>query len=161
MLRRNVETAKGQEAVERIGRLVRVWDDAIRIPGLGWRVGLDPLVGLVPGAGDLVGFLVGLVPVLAAIRLGAGGSVVGRMLLNVVIDGVIGAIPIVGDIFDVVWRANRKNLALLTDWLARPDRVQRSSRALLTAIVMGAVVVTGGAIWLVVELVVAAVRAFT
>ena len=157
----NIEVTERGAAIERVRRLVRLWDEAITIPGLGWRVGLDPLVGLVPGAGDLVGLLVSLGPVMVAIRLGVGGAVVGRMLLNVFIDAAVGAVPIAGDVFDVVWRANRKNLDLLTDWVAGPERVQRWSRALLTAIVIGATGLAGGAIWLVVELVLAAVRALT
>ncbi len=160
-MRRTVDTAEGQEAIARVGRLVRLWDEAVRIPGLGWRVGLDPLVGLVPGAGDLVGLLVSLGPVVVAVRLGANGAVVARMLLNVMIDAVVGAVPILGDVFDVAWRANRRNLNLLKRWLAQPHRVQGSSRALLLGLVVGAAAATGGAVWLVVELLLTVWRALT
>ena len=160
-MRRTVDTAEGQEAIARVGRLVRLWDEAVRIPGLGWRVGLDPLVGLVPGVGDLVGLLVSLGPVVVAVRLGADGAVVARMLLNVVIDAVVGAVPILGDVFDVAWRANRRNLNLLERWLAQPHRVQGSSRALLLGLVVGAAAATAGAVWLVVELLLTVWRALT
>lgn len=139
--------------LERIRALVRLWDEAVRIPGLGWRVGLDALVGLVPGAGDLVGMVVSLGPVVTAARLGAGSSVVGRMLLNVAIDAAVGAVPLVGDVFDAAWKANRRNLDLLERWLARPDRVGRSSRALLVALGLAGVGVGAGLLWLVWRLV--------
>jgi len=161
VLRRNVETAAGQEAIAQVRRLVRLWDEAIRVPGLGWRVGLDPLVGLVPGVGDLIGLLVSLGPVVTAVRLGANGAVVARMLLNVVLDAVVGAVPIAGDLFDVAWRANRRNLNLLERWLAEPHQVQRSSWAILLGLVVGAAGATAGVVWLVVQTLLAVWRALT
>ena len=106
--------------LERLRRLAQLYDTGMRIPGTQFRVGLDPLIGLLPGAGDLIGAGVALWIVLEAARLGASGFVVLRMLLNVAIDTIGGAIPVAGDVFDAVWKANLMNVGLLERHLARP-----------------------------------------
>ncbi len=116
-------------------RLVRIWDDAVRIPGTALHVGLDPILGLVPGVGDALGGLVASYVVLTALLAGAPAPVVGRMLLNLALDTVLGAVPLVGDLFDVGFRANRRNLALFERWLSEPGRTARSSRLTLAALV--------------------------
>jgi hypothetical protein len=103
--------------VERLRRLARLLDDRFRIPGTRYRIGLDGLVGLVPGIGDGVTTLIALYIVLEARRLGVPLAKLGRMGINVGLDAVLGAVPLVGDLFDVAWKANRRNLALLLDHL--------------------------------------------
>lgn len=133
-----------------VRRLVWLWDEAIVIPGLGWRIGLDPIVGLLPGAGDLAGFLVGALVVIEAARLGAGPAVLGRMMLNLGIDALVGAIPLLGDLADAGWKANRRNRLLLERWLAEPASAARSS-ALVIGVVVGSLVAVAGLFgWLVV-----------
>ena len=103
-----------QAEVERVGKVVRWLDDAVRVPGTRFGVGLDALIGFViPGLGDAITGLVSLTVLTAAARRGVPRVVLARMLLNVVIDVVGGLLPIVGDAFDVLWRSNVKNLALL------------------------------------------------
>lgn len=134
-----------------IRRLVWLWDEAFVVPGLGWRVGLDPLIGLVPGVGDLIGFVVGALVVVEAGRLGAGPAVLGRMLLNLGIDAAVGAVPLIGDLADIGWKANRRNRALLERWLASPASARRASALVIAAVVLvlGALIGLFG--WLVVE----------
>src|SRR5678815_1063169 len=84
-----------------------------RIPGTRYRVGLDGLLGLIPGVGDAAGALLSAYILYEAIRLGASSTVLLRMIANIGIDTVGGAIPIVGDIFDMAWKANKKNACLL------------------------------------------------
>lgn len=79
----------------------------------GHRFGLDALIGLVPGIGDFVGALLGAVVIVEAFRLGASWPLIGRMLFNLWLDGVLGSLPVVGDVFDFYFRANRRNLKLL------------------------------------------------
>jgi hypothetical protein len=108
-----VHLAREQE-VERVATLVRWLDDAIKIPGTNLGVGLDAAVGFfVPVVGDAVTGLASLTVLTAAMRRGVPRVVLARMLLNVVIDVVVGLIPGVGDIFDLVWRSNRRNLDLM------------------------------------------------
>lgn len=95
-------------------RLVRIMDDGLRIPGTQLRIGLDGLLGFfLPELGDLLGALSSLSLVWLAVREGVPASVLARMLLNIAIDALAGAIPILGDIFDLTFKANRKNLNLL------------------------------------------------
>lgn len=91
-------------------------DRAFRIPGTNIRFGLDALIGLIPGLGDMATGAISLAFVFAAMRQGAPASLILRMCWNIVVDLLLGAIPIVGDIFDVAHRANTKNLRLLREF---------------------------------------------
>ncbi|MGN6385950.1 MAG: DUF4112 domain-containing protein [Verrucomicrobiota bacterium] len=90
----------------------RLLDNWIQLPG-GFRIGLDPIIGLMPGLGDFLGSIFSLWIVYDAARLGIRPWHLVRMILNVVIESVIGAIPLAGDIFDAVWKANAKNMLLV------------------------------------------------
>jgi hypothetical protein len=100
-------------------RLARLLDDAIPIPGTSYRIGLDPLIGLVPGIGDVLGALLSTWLLVIASRLGASPSVLARMGLNIAIDALVGSIPVAGDLFDAGWKANVRNLRLIEGWLER------------------------------------------
>ncbi len=93
--------------------LAKLMDAQFKIPGTNIRFGLDALIGLVPGAGDFATFLVSGYMMLTLAKNGASGFVLARMALNVIIDSLIGAIPILGDIFDVAFRANTRNMQLM------------------------------------------------
>ena len=94
-------------------------DGAFVIPGTNIRMGLDGIIGLVPIAGDLVSGLISSYLIWEARQLGASRWVIGRMMANTLIDTTIGAIPVLGDAFDVVFRTNLRNMALLRKHLAR------------------------------------------
>jgi hypothetical protein len=87
-------------------------DDGLPVPGTDRRVGLDPLVGLLPVAGDTATAVVSLALVVQAALLGVSRRTLARMLLNVGVDAVAGSVPVVGDLFDAVWKANRRNVKL-------------------------------------------------
>lgn len=102
--------------------LVRLMDGAFVVPGTGFRVGLDPLLGLLfPGAGDVAGGLASSLLFLVAFRNGVPSVILLRMLVNVGADALVGAVPLLGDLFDAAYRANEKNLALLEQY-ADPGR---------------------------------------
>ena len=105
--------------IARIDALATLLDTALVIPGTGIRFGLDGLIGLFPVVGDIITTALSLFIVHEAYQLGAPGHVIVRMLGNVALDGVFGAVPLVGDAFDVLWRANRRNVRLLREWLER------------------------------------------
>jgi hypothetical protein len=113
-----------RRSIERLRQLAYLLDDRFRVPGTKYRIGLDGLIGLVPGLGDAATTLLSLYIVLEARRLGVPVTKLGRMGLNVGLDAVLGAVPLVGDLFDVAWKANRRNLALLLDHVD-PDRETR------------------------------------
>jgi hypothetical protein len=110
-----------RERISRLDALASLLDTAVLIPGTDIRFGLDALIGLVPGIGDAVTTAMSLYIVHEARQLGAPGHVIARMLANVALDGVVGAVPLVGDAFDVMWRSNKRNMRLLYDWLEREE----------------------------------------
>ena len=97
----------------RLEALARLMDGAFVIPGTNIRMGLDGLIGLVPVLGDVAAGLVSTYLIWEARRFGAPGWLIARMLANTMLDTTIGAIPVVGDAFDILFRANMKNMALL------------------------------------------------
>jgi hypothetical protein len=102
--------------------LAHLLDEQFRIPGTSVRFGLDGVIGLVPGLGDMATTLVSLYVVARARDLGVPIGVLARMVGNILIDTVVGAIPVLGDVFDVAFKANRRNLDLLRRALAKQDR---------------------------------------
>jgi len=129
--------------------IARLLDQAFRVPGTSWRFGLDPLLGLVPGAGDLISAAIGAYGIVLAAQLGAPSSLMARMALNLFVDTAIGSIPVAGDLFDFAFKANIRNELLLERWLAEPRRTRRTSRALLILLVAGVLAVLVGIVWLV------------
>ena len=93
--------------------LARLLDSQFRIPGTNIRFGLDAIIGLVPGIGDLSTFAVSSVMIVMMARNGVSGNVLARMILNILIDTIIGSVPLIGDVFDVAFKANLKNMRLL------------------------------------------------
>jgi uncharacterized protein DUF4112 len=114
---RHANHASRQQRLKRIDTLATLLDSAFVIPGTKVRFGLDAIVGLVPGIGDFVMSLISLYIVHEARQLGAPVHVLVRMVANIAIDGIVGSAPLAGDIFDVMWRANRRNMTLLYDHL--------------------------------------------
>ena len=101
-----------------VQRLVDLMDQRFVVPGTRFRFGLDALIGLIPGFGDLLGMVIGSAVFFEAVRLRMPPTVLGRMLFNLWIDSVVGSLPVVGDAFDFVFKANRRNLRLLERHLA-------------------------------------------
>ncbi len=110
---------------ETLSRLATLLDDIFRIPGTSFRFGLDPIIGLIPGAGDLISSIASFLIVYSAWQRGLPRATVGRMVANIAIDTLAGSMPIVGDAFDAVWKSNRKNVELLKLHSAHETRVQR------------------------------------
>ncbi|MEP6742819.1 MAG: DUF4112 domain-containing protein [bacterium] len=101
------------EVDESLERLAWLMDDLIRVPGLGWRFGLDALVGLIPGFGDTATSLASFFILASAVRYRVPKITLLRMGLNIGIDYLVGSLPLVGDLFDAWWKSNQKNIALL------------------------------------------------
>jgi hypothetical protein len=104
--------------LRRVCWLSNLLDERYRIPGTRYRIGLDGLLGLLPGIGDTIGTLLSLYILFEAIQLGIPGTTLLRMVANIGLDTVVGAIPLVGDVFDIVWKANKKNADLLSAYIA-------------------------------------------
>lgn len=111
------------ELIKRIDRLARLLDTQFGI--FGFRFGIDGLIGLIPGVGDAATAILSLYLIFLAARAGASLSLLFQMLCNVLFDMFIGAVPIVGDIFDVAFRANARNARLLHEYLSEKRARQR------------------------------------
>lgn len=127
----------------RFSAVSRVLDDLVAVPGTGLRVGLDPVIGLIPFVGDAISGAVGFWLIAEAARFGVPRVVVARMVLNTVVDLVLGAIPVLGDLFDVASRSNARNLALFRRHALEPGASTRNDRLILVGIVLIAV----GVVW--------------
>lgn len=136
----------------RVRSLARMLDSAVKVPGTNIRFGLDSLVGLVPGIGDLAGAAFSGYIVLAAARLGVPATVLTRMLVNLATDSVVGAVPLLGDLFDVSFKANTRNAALLDQHLGAPASAPKASRWTVAAVIGGLVLLAAGAVALTVLL---------
>ena len=120
--RRSVEV---QESIEWLGWLM---DDLFRIPGIGWRFGLDALIGLVPGLGDTATSLVSFYILAAGVRYRVPKITLLRMGTNIALDYALGSLPLVGDLFDAWWKSNQKNIALLKERAAVSAENARAGR---------------------------------
>ena len=118
------------ESLARLDALARIMDSAFVIPGTNIRMGLDAIIGLLPVGGDILGGLISSYLIWEARRLGAPRLLLARMAANTLIDTTLGSIPVLGDMFDVIFRANMKNMALLRGHLEKTG--QLGSRASLT-----------------------------
>jgi Domain of unknown function (DUF4112) len=104
--------------LSRVRWLSYLLDERFRIPGTRYRIGLDGLLGVLPGVGDTIGTLLSAYILFEAIQLGIPRATLLRMVGNIALDTLVGAIPVVGDVFDVAWKANKKNVALLNAYIA-------------------------------------------
>ncbi len=144
-------------AYQRVRRLSQFMDNAIPIPGTSYRIGIDPLLGFFPGMGDyLTAFVSGYI-VLEAGRLGVSRFTLLRMILNVIIDTIVGLIPGIGDLFDVVWKANAKNTELLEKQLAAPETREKADwlflvmlLVIMASLLIGLTLLSG---WIIVSLI--------
>jgi len=116
-----------EAAVARMQTVAHVLDRSIRVPGTNFRVGLDPILGVLPVAGDTVAAGLSLYIVAESARLGVSRPTLLRMLGNIAVDAAGGSIPLAGDLFDAMWKANRRNVELALEELASdPATVERS-----------------------------------
>ena len=134
-------TAAATDAQHRqIEDLAHLLDSAFRVPGTNRRFGIDGLLGLVPGVGDAAGLVLSSGVILQAVRLGARGATVGRMVLNVGIDAVFGSVPVLGWFFDFAFKANNRNVALLEAHVDDPEGTRRRSAGSIRRTIIGAVI---------------------
>jgi hypothetical protein len=131
--------------------LAHLLDRAFRVPGTNWRFGVDALIGLIPGLGDIVGALVGGYTIVIARAIGAPTSIQLRMLTNLTIDSVVGLVPFAGDLFDFAFKAHSRNQALLEQWIAAPRRARRSSVLILVLAFAVLLAFLGAGVWLLVS----------
>ncbi|BAY22830.1 hypothetical protein NIES2100_25940 [Calothrix sp. NIES-2100] len=123
--------------VRRLRQLSRLLDNLITIPGTQVGVGLDPILGLLPIGGDFVGVILSCYIVVEAARIGVSRATLGRMVVNIIVDGLVGAFPMLGDLFDFAWKANTLNIQLLEEHLKSPQQTQKVDKWFILALVAG------------------------
>jgi len=133
--------------LRRARTLAHLLDTSLRIPGTRFRFGLDALLGLVPGLGDAVGTALAAYIVGVAIKLGAPGTTLLRMLWNIAVEAFGGSVPVVGDVFDAAWRSNVKNVRLLERHLNLPAAGERAERITVLTIGVGLLALVGLSAW--------------
>jgi hypothetical protein len=132
--------------LERLRTLSRLLDNAFVIPGTSYRIGLDPIVGLVPGIGDAISAVFSLYIVFQAARMGVPRATLVRMLGNVGVDTIIGEIPLLGDLFDAGFKSNMRNLALIEQHVERPASSKKQSRRVLLLLGIGLLALLAGVV---------------
>lgn len=110
------ERRRLEQSLTRLDRLARLMDEQFKLPVVNYRIGLDPIIGVIPGAGDWATWIVGVYIFWRSLRLEAPRPVLGRMVVNLLIDLVVGYVPALGDAFDAAFKANRKNVDMLLDY---------------------------------------------
>ena len=136
--------------------LAKILDTTVKIPGTPFYVGLDPLLGLIPGVGDMIANLIGAFILILAARLRVPQIVITRMSLNLLINGTIGAIPILGDLFSIWFRSHARNAELLRRAATQPYQETQQARLYVAGIIGGTVVLLllaiAAVLWVVVKL---------
>lgn len=117
----DINTSDQQLALERLDRLAYFLDASLEVPFTNFRIGIDSLIGLIPGIGDAASGLVSLAIIYRGWRLGVSFPVVVRMLLNLLLDVVVGTIPVAGDLFDMAFKANLRNVDLIRNNLRKQE----------------------------------------
>jgi hypothetical protein len=124
-------------SLDRLRRLGYLLDNSIPVPGTGFRFGLDAIIGLVPGVGDLATGALALYIVLEAARLGVPRPLLLRMGWNVAVDTLVGSVPLLGDLFDAGYKANLRNIALVQQHVQQPGTSRKASRRFAALLVGG------------------------
>ncbi len=136
--------------------LAKILDTTVKIPGTPFYVGLDPLLGLIPGVGDMIANLIGTVILILAARLRVPQIVITRMSVNLLINGTVGAIPILGDLFSIWFRSHARNAELLRRAATQPYRETQQAKLYIAVIIIGTVVLLliaiAAVLWVVVKL---------
>ncbi|WP_226480254.1 DUF4112 domain-containing protein [Natrinema amylolyticum] len=131
-LKNDLPAAVDEAAIKRMHVVAHALDEGARVPGTDFRIGIDPIVGILPGAGDTAAAAVSLYLVVESARLGVSQSTLLRMLANIGVDTVIGSVPVLGVVFDAFWKANKWNLKLALEDLADESGQSESGPEVVT-----------------------------
>ncbi|MBD2523506.1 DUF4112 domain-containing protein [Nostoc sp. FACHB-133] len=128
--------------LKRLRQLSRLLDNVITIPGTKIGFGIDPILGLIPIGGDFLGVMFSSYIILEAARLGVSRATLGKMVVNVIVDGLVGTVPVLGDFFDFAWRANTNNIKLLEEYLKFPSEQKSADRLFIIALLVGLLLIS-------------------
>lgn len=123
--------------LKRLRQFSKVLDNIITVPGTQVGIGLDPVIGLLPIGGDALGLILSFYIIIEAAQLGVPTATLGRMVMNVIVDSLVGAIPMLGDLFDFAWKANNYNIILLEESLKSPQQNQKADKSFILIFTVG------------------------
>ncbi len=153
---RDAREERLERARDHLGPLAWLLDSSIRIPGTNFRFGLEPIIGLLPGAGDLASGALGFYLIARALQFRLPWIVVARMIANTLLDLAIGSIPVLGDVFDFAYKSNTRNMRLFHEYATDPGRSTRGQWAFFLVLagvfVAALLLVAAGVAWVVNEL---------
>ena len=135
-------------SLRRLRRVSHLLDNAIPIPGTKYRIGLDPILGLIPGGGDFISSIFAGYVVFKSAQMGVPQETLVKMAANIVFDTVAGTVPVAGDLLDVTWKANVKNIELLDAHLGSPEQGKKADWLFVAALLLGLMLIVGGVIFL-------------
>jgi hypothetical protein len=130
-------------------RLAELLDSQFKIPNTNIRFGLDPIISLIPGAGDVIAGVISLYFLIQGAIHGGRTAVLGRMFINILLDVLIGSIPLLGDLFDVYWKANLRNARILNELQQNPEKTSSKSQLWIWFVVIQFIVIIIGIILLI------------
>ncbi len=130
-------------SINHVRSLAKLMDSTFKIPGTQIKFGLDALIGLIPGVGDLSTFVVSGYMVIIMAKNGASGFVLARMILNILLDALVGAIPILGDLFDIAFKANNKNIKLMDQYYSHGRHKGSAWKAIIPILFIVLLIVLG------------------
>ncbi len=134
-------------SLQHLNYLAKLMDAQFRIPGTNFRFGLDAIIGLIPGAGDLSTFAISGYMLMVMARNGASGYVLARMILNILVDTLFGMIPLIGDVFDAAYKSNMRNMRLMQQYYQK-GRHRGSAWKVIIPVLFIVFLIIAGAIWL-------------
>ncbi len=149
-----------EQLSKKLDNLAWLLDNSIKIPGTSWKIGLDGILGLIPGVGDLAAGGLSTYILYQAVKLKVPKVILARMTLNILLESVIGVIPVFGDLFDFMFKANQRNVDLMRQYVLNPKDTAQQSTLAVVGVIVALFVVMGLMVWGMFALVAAVIHAF-
>jgi len=143
----NLEKRRPVEVEESLDNLAYYLDGLFRVPGTGWKFGLDGLIGLVPNVGDTLTSVASFYILVAGVRYGVPKITLLRMAMNIAVDYLLGSVPVIGDAFDFVWKANQMNMDLIRERASGKGTGKTSDYVFVFALIAALIVLLVGSIF--------------
>lgn len=149
-----------EQLSKKLDNLAWLLDNSIKIPGTSWKIGLDGILGLIPGVGDLAAGGLSTYILYQAVKLKVPKVILARMTLNILLESVLGVIPLFGDLFDFMFKANQRNVDLMRQYVLNPKDTTQQSTLAVVSVIVALFVVMGLMVWGMFALVAAVIHAF-
>ena len=130
-----------EERITRLKRLSERLDETFTIPGTDHKIGIESIIGVIPLVGDLIGGIISTYIMYSGIKIGASPRIIAQMAANIAIDFAIGSIPIIGDLFDFVWKANKKNVKLIEEVSVLNEETNKINYLIVATLIVGLVAI--------------------